>query len=158
MYQLRSGRSESTWKTKANSIHLKNYLISIGILFSISLPILLIHHTLFSQTLNSIYSPGDWVTYLNTRTITSISEGNLYVYFGTTNGIIQYDLVRGEWADPINKSNGLSDDFIYSVAVDRPNSTVWLSTPSGLSYFDEYSRVINNISMSQLNLFQRERI
>ncbi len=158
MYQLRSGRSESIWKTKANSISLITHLIIFGILFYSLLSLSLLPQTLLSQSLNSIYSPGDWVTYLNTRTITSISEGNRYVYFGTTNGIIQYDLLRREWADPVNKSNGLSDDFIYSVAVDRPNNTVWLSTPSGLSHFDEYNRLIYNISMSQLNLFQRERI
>ena len=121
-------------------------------------PISAFQQAVFPQSLNSIYSPGDWVTYLNTRTITSISEGNIYVYFGTTAGIIQYDMIRREWADPINKSNGLSSDFIYSIAVDRPNGMVWLSTPSGLSRFDEYNRVIYNISMSQLNLFQRERI
>ena len=116
MYQLRSGRSESIWKTKANSISLITHLIIFGILFYSLLPLSLLPQTLLSQSLNSIYSPGDWVTYLNTRTITSISEGNRYVYFGTTNGIIQYDLLRREWADPVNKSNGLSDDFIYSVA------------------------------------------
>ena len=155
---MRSEKSESTWNAIANSIHLKYYLFYIVILLYISLPIIMFPQTLFPQTLNSVYSPGDWVTYLNTRTITSISEGNLYVYFGTTNGIIQYDMIRREWANPINKSNGLSDDFIYAVAVDRPNGTVWLSTPSGLSHFEEYSQVIYNISMSQLNLFQRERI
>ena len=115
---MRSEKSESTWNAIANSIHLKYYLFYIVILLYISLPIIMFPQTLFPQTLNSVYSPGDWVTYLNTRTITSISEGNLYVYFGTTNGIIQYDMIRREWANPINKSNGLSDDFIYAVAVD----------------------------------------
>ncbi len=155
---MKSGKSESTWKTQANRIHLKYYLIKFGILFYLLFPISAFQQAVFPQSLNSIYSPGDWVTYLNTRTITSISEGNIYVYFGTTAGIIQYDMIRREWADPINKSNGLSSDFIYSIAVDRPNGMVWLSTPSGLSRFDEYNRVIYNISMSQLNLFQRERI
>jgi len=155
---LRSEKSESTWKAKANNVSLIYYLFYTGILLFISLSILIFPHTLFPQSFNSIYSPGDWVTYLNTRTITSISEGNLYIYFGTTNGLIRYDMIRGEWADPINKSNGLVSDFIYSVAVDRPNGRVWVSTPFGLSGFEEYSSVIYNISMSQLNLFQRERI
>ena len=155
---MRSEKSESTWKAKANSINLRYYSFNIGIMLYISLPMLLFPLRLFPQSINSIYSPGDWVTYLNTRTITSISEGNLHVYFGTTNGLIQYDMIRREWADPINKSNGLNSDFIYTVAVDRPNGTVWLSTPAGLSHFGEHSRVIYNISMSQLNLFQRERI
>jgi len=115
---LRSEKSESTWKAKANNVSLIYYLFCTGILLFISLSILIFPHTLFPQSFNSIYSPGDWVTYLNTRTITSISEGNLYIYFGTTNGLIRYDMIRGEWADPINKSNGLVSDFIYSVAVD----------------------------------------
>lgn len=158
MSPLKSERSENIWKAKANSIPLIYYTIRLRVLLFVALQIIIFQQTLFPQKLNSIYSPGDWVTYLNSRTITSISDGDQYIYFGTTNGIIRYNLLRREWADPINKSNGMDDDFIYSVAVDRDNGIVWMSTPSGLSRLEEYNELISNISTVQLNLFHRERI
>ena len=149
-YRLKSGNSETIWRAKANRgkstlIAGLRRLTGSAVFFY-----LLIFNPLAAQNLNSIYNQGDWVTYLNTRFITGISEGNNYVYFGTTNGIIRYHKFNGYWGEPINKSNGLSDDMITAIAVDKKFSTIWIATLSGISKIDERFGTVTNISFNQL--------
>ena len=151
-YRLKSGNSEIIWRAKANRgkppLTAGLHRLSASVL----LFYLLIFDALVAQNLNSIYSPGDWVTYLNTRFITGISEGNNYVYFGSTNGIIRYHKFNGYWGDPINKSNGLADDMITAIAVDKKFNIVWVGTLSGISRIDETFGTVTNISFDQLAL------
>ncbi|MCH7495841.1 MAG: hypothetical protein IH825_07105, partial [Candidatus Marinimicrobia bacterium] len=149
---MKSGNSEIIWRAKANRG--KSTLIAglQRLTGSALLFYLLIFNPLAAQNLNSIYSQGDWVTYLNTRFITGISEGNNYVYFGTTNGIIRYHKFNGYWGEPINKSNGLDDDMITAIAVDKKFNIVWVGTLSGISKINETFGTVTNISFDQLAL------
>jgi len=91
------------------------------------------------------YYPEDWVSYTKTRFIRSISIGFYNIYFGTTRGVLRYDMNRNEWLDPLTKSDGLQDQNIERIAVDPDDSRLWVQTPSGIymyeTTFDEWSRV-----------------
>ncbi len=90
------------------------------------------------------YLPGDWVSYTNTRFVRTVGVGFYNVYFGTTQGILVYDMTMRKWKDPITESDGLPDDNIRMMAVNPDGSAIWVSTPDG-SYkyekaFEEWYR------------------
>jgi len=89
------------------------------------------------------YYPGDWVSYTNTRFVTSVALGWSDVYFGTTGGITRYNSLDGRWKDPITASDGLVSNEIWRLAVSREDDFIWVETPLGVySYnpvFQEWS-------------------
>jgi hypothetical protein len=88
------------------------------------------------QQLYDFYEPGDWVTFTNFRYVTDIARGFNTVYFGTTNGILQYDFIGERWLDPITVSDGMPEDRVISMAVDRLTDEIWVRTPSFTSYYN----------------------
>lgn len=87
------------------------------------------------------YYPGDWVTYTNTRFITSIDVSYSDVYIGTTGGIIRYNGLERRWMDPITESDGLPSHEIWLIAFDRYNDEIWVETPLGYySYSSVFQR------------------
>lgn len=91
---------------------------------------------LFGQRLYRFYDPGDWVTYTNTRYVTSIARGFFTVYFGTNGGILRYDINAEKWLTPLTVSDGLPDNRIRRLAVDRMTDEIWVETARGGSYFN----------------------
>jgi len=91
---------------------------------------------LFGQRLYRFYDPGDWVTYTDTRYVTSIAKGFFTVYFGTSGGILRYDVNTEKWLLPLTVSDGLPDNRIRRLAVDRMTDEIWVETPRGYSYFN----------------------
>lgn len=77
------------------------------------------------------YYPEDWISYTNTRYVRSIAVGFYNVYFGTTQGILQYDMNREQWLDPITSSDGLPDDEINMITVTDDGNRIHVNTPSG---------------------------
>ncbi len=94
----------------------------------------------FAQRIYNWYSPGDWVTYTDTRYVTSIARGFNTVYFGTSGGILRYDMQAEKWLDPITVSDGLPDNRIRRLAVDRLTDEIWVDTPHGGSYYSPTSQ------------------
>lgn len=84
---------------------------------------------------NIEYDLDDWVTYSMTRWVTSISEGRDFIYFGTTGGIMRYNMYSNNWERCWTVSDGLPDNFIITVAYDFNTDYLWCSTSYGVSVF-----------------------
>jgi ligand-binding sensor domain-containing protein len=82
------------------------------------------------------YKPGDWVSYTNFRFVTSIAQGDRYVYFGTTGGVMRYDYWRDLWETPLTTSSGLLDNYVLDAAVDEIYHEVFFKTRSGICHYD----------------------
>lgn len=118
------------------------------------------------QRIYNYYRPGDWVSFTNTRYVTGIARGFNTIYFATTGGILRYDKAFQEWLDPLTVSDGMPDNRVRRIAVDRLTDDIWVETPSGNSYFNpgfqDWSTIANfpsekvepsGISVSQLPHF-----
>ncbi len=68
------------------------------------------------------------------RFVTSIDQGDEYIYFGTTRGICRYNLYKEEWGNPFTRSNGMKSDRIFIVFYDFIAGNLWCLTDQGLSY------------------------
>ena len=84
---------------------------------------------------NVHYEPEDWTTFPMTRWITSLAVGREYVYFGSTGGIIRYNIYSNRWERPWTVSDGLPDNNILSIAYDENTDYVWCSTRLGAYQF-----------------------
>jgi ligand-binding sensor domain-containing protein len=82
---------------------------------------------------NDRYRPGDWVSFGVTRYISSIAVGPEYAYFGSSEGLLRYDIFRNRWEAPYTVSDGLADNRILTVAYDMSTGFLWCSTPAGVS-------------------------
>lgn len=91
------------------------------------------------------YYPGDWVSFTDTRYMRSIAVGFDYIYFGTTEGILVYDMGFNVWKAPITRSDGLEDQDINMIASEPDDSRLYVNTPSGSfmyeTTFQEWSRI-----------------
>lgn len=103
---------------------------------TIALLLLLLVAAGTAQQLSNIYSPGDWVTYTNSRYVTAIARGFSTVYFGTTEGILRYDVNLDKWLDPITTSNGMPENRIRRLAVDRLTDDIWIETTNYTAYYN----------------------
>jgi ligand-binding sensor domain-containing protein len=128
--------------SKSNKFDVFNMVIS-GIVLFMMIAVLL-PSAGRAQNIRGYY-PGDWVSYTNTRYIRTIAVGFDYVYFGTTEGILIYDMGFNEWKDPITRSDDLDDQDIRMIAVEPDDSRIYVSTASGAymyeTTFDQWSRI-----------------
>lgn len=144
---------EFLWPTIQTSTHsLLRILPLLAALIGVSL-----HCGLRAQT-DIRYDPWDWITYRNSRFVTSITEGNEYVYIGTNGGILRYQIFGKYWDYPITRSQGLPRDEIDAVYYDFHTHILWASTSSGLSYSIEGGRRWELVSEDVLGLRPGERI
>jgi len=81
------------------------------------------------------YQPGDWITYTSFRNVTSVAEGNQYIYFGTTGGITRFHIYQRTWDEPLTRSDGLPSGRITAVAFDKSTGLLWCSDGRYLCYF-----------------------
>jgi ligand-binding sensor domain-containing protein len=81
-----------------------------------------------------VYDLHDWVTYRNSNYITSITEGQEYIYFGSSGGVLSFHRFGRYWGLPFTTSSGLIDDYINAVLFVNANSTLWAAHRGGLSY------------------------
>jgi|GEM_PF-1958459 len=94
---------------------------------------LLIGTSLQAQTGRAArYEPGDWVTIANFHYITSFTEGNRFVYIGTTNGVLRYNQVSQEWEYPYTISSGLTNGYVLNLYWSDSTSEVWVFTRGGI--------------------------
>ncbi|MBC8174537.1 MAG: hypothetical protein H8E82_02620 [Candidatus Marinimicrobia bacterium] len=114
--------------------------------------------TTFSQK-NINYDPWDWITYRNSSYITSISEGNEFIYFGSNGGILRYHLFGRFWADPITSSQGLASENITAVYYDFTTNLLWgASQKKGLNYSIDGGRSWELVNREILGLRPGEKI
>jgi ligand-binding sensor domain-containing protein len=89
-----------------------------------------------AQQIYNFYAPGDWVSFTQTRYITSIAAGFNIVYFATTDGILRYDRSQDEWLDPLTVSDGMPRNDVSKIAVDGLTDEIWIQTPSQAAYYN----------------------
>ncbi len=82
------------------------------------------------------YYPGDWVSYTQTRFVTSVGLGWSDVYFGTTGGIMRYASLEKTWKNPITTSDGLPTNEIWQIAVRNEDDRIHVLTPLGAWSYD----------------------
>ncbi|MEE9167163.1 MAG: hypothetical protein V3U24_06865 [Candidatus Neomarinimicrobiota bacterium] len=104
------------------------------------------------------YDPWDWVTYRNSRFVTSVAEGSEYIYFGTNGGILRRHIFGKYWDYPITRSQGLPEDEIDAVYYDFRTHVLWASSSSGLSHSVEGGVRWEMVSNEILGLRPGERI
>ena len=105
-----------------------------------------------------IFQIDDWVSYKNCNYVTSFTESDEYVYFGTSGGIVPYHKYQHFWAEPYTVSDGLADDYITAVLYDHSTGYLWASHRAGISYLDPTADRWENFSNNSLEIFQENTI
>ncbi|MCK4657242.1 MAG: hypothetical protein KAT85_09405, partial [candidate division Zixibacteria bacterium] len=120
----------------------KNHISGATVFFVSLCLFLLAPEQLYGQNIKG-YFPEDWVSYTNTRFVTSVGLGWNDIYFGTMGGVTRYNSLEGRWKDPLTTSDGLASNEIWRLAVSREDDNIWVETPLGVySYnpiFQEWS-------------------
>jgi len=80
------------------------------------------------------YELGDWLSYKNCNYPTSIADGDEFVFFGTSGGILPYHKYGRYWDAPYTTSDGLADDSITAVVFDPVTRYLWAAHRKGISY------------------------
>ncbi len=104
------------------------------------------------------YDPWDWITYKNSKLVSSIAEGREYIYFGTNGGVIRYHIFGKFWDFPITRSQGLPDDEITAVYYDMHTNILWAASQSTLSFSADGGRQWHTTTKEELGLRLRESI
>jgi ligand-binding sensor domain-containing protein len=82
------------------------------------------------------YDLDDWVSYMKSRKISSMTVGTDYIYFGTLDGgILRFDYFANKWDYPFTTSNGLPANKILNVVYDKSNSFLWAVTENDVAIF-----------------------
>ncbi|MDD5540153.1 MAG: hypothetical protein WCY30_04990 [Candidatus Neomarinimicrobiota bacterium] len=105
-----------------------------------------------------IYQLWDWITYKYSNHPTSLTEGDEFIYFGTSGGVYAFHKYGRYWTEPHTTSNGLSDDFITAVFYDNTTTYLWAAHNAGISYLTPASQRWTNISKKDLNLPESNQI
>lgn len=83
------------------------------------------------------YNLDDWVSYMKSRRVTSMTVGTDYIYFGTLDGgILRFNYFSDRWDYPFTTSNGLPANKILNVAYDKNNSFLWAVTENDIAIFN----------------------
>ena len=82
------------------------------------------------------YALDDWISYMESKQISSMTVGTSYLYFGTLDGgILRYHLYQNFWDYPFTTSNGLPDNRVLDVAYDSENNLLWAKTDVDVAIF-----------------------
>jgi hypothetical protein len=83
------------------------------------------------------YNLDDWVSYMKSREVTSMTVGTNYIYFGTLDGgILRFNYFANQWDYPFTTSNGLPANKILNVVYDKNNSFLWAVTENDVAIFN----------------------
>ncbi|MDZ7363173.1 MAG: hypothetical protein ONB46_20985 [candidate division KSB1 bacterium] len=107
---------------------------------------------------NDRYRPGDWVSFGVARYINSVAVGPEYTYFGSSEGLLRYHILRNRWEAPYTTSDGLADNQIFAVAYDLGTGLLWCSTRAGVSSMHPASYRWTNYSKSNIGIGQFDEI
>jgi len=107
---------------------------------------------------NDRYRPGDWVSFGVARYINAVAVGPEYTYFGSTEGLLRYNIVRNNWEAPYTTSDGLADNQILAVAYDNSTGFLWCSTRDGVSSMHPSSYRWTNYSKNNIGAGQFDEI
>jgi len=104
------------------------------------------------------YKPGDWITYANTRFVSTIAVGFNKVFIGTGGGILRYDAIKNQFDYPLTTSNGMLDNDVQVVAWEQRTDYIWAATRTGLQYYDPLSRQFRTAPYFELGMNSRQEV
>lgn len=97
------------------------------------------------------YNPFVWTTYKEFSHFYSITLNMEKVYFGTDDGILQYNRIKKQWEEPITKSNDFPGVNAKIVAFDRMFNKLWIISDNALIVYNpnifHWEREIPRISI-----------
>lgn len=100
----------------------------------------------YSPSENKIIPIG--LSGLQTKNIRSLlDDGNGFLWIGTDNGLVQYQLSSKQVKKIWQTSDGLANNVVYGILRDHQHR-LWLSTNNGLSCFDALQSRFFNYDMS----------
>ncbi|MFH1860730.1 MAG: hypothetical protein ABH870_06950 [bacterium] len=111
-----------------------------------------------------ITSDKNWQSFTNTNFVRGIAIGNFHIFTATTMGINQYHKDTRAWEKTLTTTNGLLDNDVNVVAVDRgavsfnigqpqwigqqqgvaPTDTLWCVTRKGITSYDPKAGIWKN--------------
>ena len=96
-----------------------------------------------AQPVRRNYEPGDWVSFIEQRHVTGLTQGHDILYFATPFGVGRYHTVARRFLLPLTASSGLDNPDILHIAYDERDGTLWVETPLGparyVEVFDEWT-------------------
>ncbi|MDO9547604.1 MAG: two-component regulator propeller domain-containing protein [Candidatus Marinimicrobia bacterium] len=105
-----------------------------------------------------VYQLDDWISLKNCNYVTSFTESNEYIYFGTSGGIVPYHKYHHYWGDPYTVSNGMADDYILTVLYDYSTGYLWASHRAGVSYLNPTADAWENTSNESFDISRSDKI
>ena len=134
---------------------LKNYPIFFALLLSMQISVTAQTESDFPIR---VYKLGDWVSFKNCNYVTSFTESDEYIYFGTSGGIVPYHRYQHFWGDPYTVSDGLADDYILTVLYDYSTGYLWASHRAGISFLNPTADAWENTSNESFDVSRDNKI
>ncbi|MBL7995568.1 hypothetical protein JNM05_09355 [bacterium] len=104
------------------------------------------------------YRPGDWITFSANRYSTSVAVSYKIAYIGTLGGVLRYDFIKKQFDYPLTTSNGLMDNYVKVVAVEKQNDFLWVATRDGLQIYNPVSQQFTTATYFQIGIHLDEEI
>lgn len=86
------------------------------------------------------YNVGDWTSYRDFRYVRAVDCGSREAFFATSAGLLEYDLLKHAWRDPIAVGFGLSEpvelDDPILILYDENTGSVWMATRTQLLQYE----------------------
>ncbi|MCX6826605.1 MAG: hypothetical protein NTV06_04980, partial [candidate division Zixibacteria bacterium] len=89
--------------------------------------------------------PGQTLNYSDFSYISSVAVGYEYVYFGTTRGVIRYDISNRRWGEPMTGLRGLLGKQIEELKVSTDDEHIWAKTDQGVFEYTDLFRDWNSV-------------
>ena len=83
-----------------------------------------------------IFGEGIWTSFTMLRFVTSITQDDRFVYFGTTGGVSRYNKFEHNWETPFTTSNGLLDNWVRNIVYIPEQNELVMRTSLGISRYD----------------------
>ena len=106
------------------------------ILLSLTLFLLILCYLSYAY----VFLPGLVVNYSNFSFVHSVAVGFKYAYFGTTNGVIRYNISQKQWDPPLTGIEGFNNSEIFEIKASFDDEKIWIRTESG---YYEYTGVFD---------------
>jgi len=78
----------------------------------------------------------DFLTIGSYTDITAITATDYYAYFGSSSGILRYDILNHEFIEPLGFDNGLSGTTIRRLAASFDDEKLWVETDLGVYLYE----------------------
>jgi ligand-binding sensor domain-containing protein len=109
--------------------------------------IIFIIGVVFSYSLQS--QNTEWLNYTNGDLVITVASEGIYMWIGTTGGLVKTNTVTGESIFYNKANSGLPENLVSSIALDAQGNK-WIGTTGGVAKFDNDNWTVYNSSNSGL--------